>query len=109
MYSIPTGYSVSCLKAGKDCRSSWSFDRCYGVGMDCLSDLCKSVFELNNTFTDNYQVDRLQTNGYDCGVWVLASIAAVLRGFDVMGFSETDIPWFRQFIMYHVLSLPISS
>jgi hypothetical protein len=66
-------------------------------------------FELNNTFTDNYQVDCLQTNGYDCGVWVLASIAAVLRGFDVTGFSETDIPWFRQFIMYHVLSLPVSS
>jgi Ulp1 family protease len=53
-------------------------------------------------------VDRLQTNGYDCGVWVLASVAAVLRGFDVTGFSEPDIPWFRQFIMYHILSLPVT-
>jgi Ulp1 family protease len=48
-------------------------------------------------------------NGYDCGVWVLASIAAVLRGFDVTGFGEADIPWFRQFLMYNILSLPVSS
>ena len=62
--------------------------------MDSLSDLCKSTYKINNTFADNHQVDCLQTNGYDCGVWVLASIAAVLRGFDVTGFSKTDIPWF---------------
>jgi hypothetical protein len=57
----------------------------------------------------NCQVDCLQTNAYDCGVWVLASIAAVLHGFDVTGFSEADIPWFRQFLMYHILLLPVLS
>jgi hypothetical protein len=59
-------------------------------------------------FAHHYQVDRLQTNGHDCGVWVLASVAAVLRGFDVTGFSEADMPWFRQFLLYHILSLPAS-
>jgi Ulp1 family protease len=48
-------------------------------------------------------------NGYDCGVWVLASIAAVLRGFDVTGFGEVDMPWFRQFLISHILSLPMLS
>ena len=40
-----------------------------------------------------------QTNSYDCGVWVLASITAVLRGFDVTGLQEADISAFRYFLL----------
>lgn len=41
-----------------------------------------------------WQVDILQTNGHDCGIWVLASVAAILQGFDVTGLKESDIPTF---------------
>ncbi|KIK14024.1 hypothetical protein PISMIDRAFT_43944, partial [Pisolithus microcarpus 441] len=32
-----------------------------------------------------------QTNGHDCSVWVLAQMAAVLRGYEVTGIEECDI------------------
>jgi hypothetical protein len=34
-----------------------------------------------------------QTNGYDCGVWVLALIAMML-----MNLTEGDMGWFHQFL-----------
>ncbi|OSX55799.1 hypothetical protein POSPLADRAFT_1163054, partial [Postia placenta MAD-698-R-SB12] len=39
-----------------------------------------------------------QHNTYDCGVWILAVIAAVLRGYDMTGFEEADIGRFRIFL-----------
>ncbi|KAI0701749.1 hypothetical protein C8Q76DRAFT_633393 [Earliella scabrosa] len=39
--------------------------------------------------------DKLQTNGYDCGIWVLACIAALLQGFESVRLSEKDIGRFR--------------
>jgi Ulp1 family protease len=51
---------------------------------------------------------ELQRNGYDCGVWVLSSIAAVLRGSHVTGLEEGDMAWFRQFIHTLVLAQPPS-
>ncbi|KAI5998306.1 hypothetical protein EDD15DRAFT_2386945 [Pisolithus albus] len=39
-----------------------------------------------------------QTNGHDCGVWVLAQMAAVLRGYEVTGMEEHDINHFRHFL-----------
>lgn len=47
------------------------------------------------------QDEALQTNLYDCGLWVLATIAAALRGFDVTGFAEADMPWFRKYLLNH--------
>ncbi|KAI0059024.1 hypothetical protein BV25DRAFT_1775438, partial [Artomyces pyxidatus] len=41
----------------------------------------------------------LQKNTYDCGVWVLATIAAVIRGFDLVDLSEIDIRRFRSFLL----------
>ncbi|KAI0703077.1 hypothetical protein C8Q76DRAFT_801927 [Earliella scabrosa] len=38
---------------------------------------------------------RLQSNGYDCGVWVLACIAALLRGYETIDISEKDVGKFR--------------
>ncbi|KAJ2915397.1 hypothetical protein MD484_g5045, partial [Candolleomyces efflorescens] len=37
----------------------------------------------------------LQTNGYDCGVWILACVAAVLRGKHVPFMSESEVNSFR--------------
>ncbi|KAF8425356.1 hypothetical protein L210DRAFT_3653217 [Boletus edulis BED1] len=47
--------------------------------------------------------EPLQTNGYDCGVWVLAAIAATIRGFDVTGLRERDMPSFRHYLYTSVL------
>ena len=41
------------------------------------------------------QSRRLQSNGYDCGVWVLACIAALLRGYETIDISEKDVGKFR--------------
>ncbi|KAF9487480.1 hypothetical protein BDN71DRAFT_1513936 [Pleurotus eryngii] len=35
-------------------------------------------------------VQAMQTNGYDCGVWVLAEIAAALQGFHVPALTELE-------------------
>ncbi|KIL57472.1 hypothetical protein M378DRAFT_16228 [Amanita muscaria Koide BX008] len=43
---------------------------------------------------------RLQTNSYDCGIWVLATITAVLRGFDLPSLREKDMGEFRQIIAH---------
>ena len=48
----------------------------------------------------------MQRNDYDCGVWVLSSIAAVLRGFNVTGLDQEEIPWFRHFLLMLVLAQP---
>lgn len=37
----------------------------------------------------------MQNNGYDCGVWVLACIAALLRGRHGVQFSSEQIAEFR--------------
>ncbi|KIM66829.1 hypothetical protein SCLCIDRAFT_109629, partial [Scleroderma citrinum Foug A] len=36
----------------------------------------------------------LQMNDYDCGLWVLATVVAILRGHDAMGLREGDMPAF---------------
>ncbi|KIJ57551.1 hypothetical protein HYDPIDRAFT_104107, partial [Hydnomerulius pinastri MD-312] len=48
-----------------------------------------------------------QTNGFDCGLWVLAQIAAVLRGFDITGLQEGDMASFRQYLRIQVLRIPV--
>jgi hypothetical protein len=53
-----------------------------------------------------YQVHTLQTNDYDCGVWVLAAIAAVLRGYHVTALAEHDMRWWRRFVHTLVLTQP---
>jgi hypothetical protein len=41
-----------------------------------------------------FQLEPWQTNGYDCGVWVLAEIMAVLQGFHLTGLQEDDMESF---------------
>ncbi|KIJ59526.1 hypothetical protein HYDPIDRAFT_100554, partial [Hydnomerulius pinastri MD-312] len=47
----------------------------------------------------------LQTNSYDCGIWVMATIAAVLCGFDATGLTEADMAAFRHYLRALVLSI----
>ncbi|KAI9453747.1 hypothetical protein HD554DRAFT_2199295 [Boletus coccyginus] len=47
-----------------------------------------------------------QTNSYDCGVWILATVAAVIQGFDATGLKEAEIADFRRYLHYLVLELP---
>jgi Ulp1 family protease len=47
----------------------------------------------------------MQTNGVDCGLWVLAAIAAMLRGYQVTAFREGDMVAFRE-LLYNYISLP---
>ncbi|KAJ7833920.1 hypothetical protein B0H13DRAFT_1914324 [Mycena leptocephala] len=37
-----------------------------------------------------------QTNGYDCGLWVLCMMAAIMRGYRDVHLSEDDMPWVRE-------------
>lgn len=53
-------------------------------------------------------VQSTQTNGFDCGLWVLATIAAVLRGYDATGLTEGDMTRFREVLLDNVLALPFA-
>ncbi|KAG6869515.1 hypothetical protein C0992_002861, partial [Termitomyces sp. T32_za158] len=48
-----------------------------------------------------------QTNGVDCGVWVIANIAAVLSGFTVTGIQEYDVSSVRQSLLKVLAALPV--
>ncbi|KIM51656.1 hypothetical protein SCLCIDRAFT_142777, partial [Scleroderma citrinum Foug A] len=43
-------------------------------------------------------VKPLQFNGYDCGLWVLALISAILRGYDITNLHEGDMPEFCHYL-----------
>ncbi|KIM52698.1 hypothetical protein SCLCIDRAFT_32448 [Scleroderma citrinum Foug A] len=47
------------------------------------------------------------TNGYDCGLWVLAQVAAVLWGRDITNLREEDMGKFRRYLQSLILSIPI--
>ncbi|KAJ7841922.1 hypothetical protein B0H14DRAFT_2359849 [Mycena olivaceomarginata] len=51
----------------------------------------------------------LQTNDYDCGVWVLSAILSVLRGFHTSNISEALIPSMRRLLTDHILGLPFTT
>ncbi|KAJ7512280.1 hypothetical protein B0H11DRAFT_2346274 [Mycena galericulata] len=47
-----------------------------------------------------------QTNSYDCGVWVLCTMAAFMRGYCSTGVSEKDMGHVRRLLTDLVLALP---
>ncbi|KAG2104041.1 uncharacterized protein F5147DRAFT_775752 [Suillus discolor] len=51
--------------------------------------------------------DALQTNGFDCGVWVLAVIAATLHGYHCTALGEGDMHMFRYYLRTLVLQIPV--
>ena len=50
--------------------------------------------------------DAVQSNSYDCSLWVLAGALAVLCGFDASGLTEENMPWFRSFLISLVMHMP---
>ncbi|KAF8430674.1 hypothetical protein L210DRAFT_3417312 [Boletus edulis BED1] len=46
----------------------------------------------------------LQTNGFDCGIWVLATILATFRGYSATCWTEKDITVFRHYLYVFVQS-----
>ncbi|KAG2113977.1 hypothetical protein DEU56DRAFT_874329 [Suillus clintonianus] len=85
------------------------------VGHWVLCVICRSSKELHlfDSFAEkrpwqhDIKLEPLQTNGYDCGVWVLAAIMAVLRGFHSTGLHEDDMEGFRQLLYHLVLDLSV--
>ncbi|KAK1233976.1 hypothetical protein PQX77_002834 [Marasmius sp. AFHP31] len=53
------------------------------------------------------QLSRIQHNGYDCGVWVLWVMAAVIRGYEYAMIKEKDIHRFRKYLANLVRSIPV--
>ncbi|KAF9258461.1 hypothetical protein L218DRAFT_877097, partial [Marasmius fiardii PR-910] len=49
----------------------------------------------------------IQTNGYDCGVWVLAIIAANFRGFHTTTIMEREIRDFQSMLGKLAHTLPL--
>ncbi|KAJ7109041.1 hypothetical protein C8R43DRAFT_905000 [Mycena crocata] len=50
----------------------------------------------------------LQTNGHDCGLWILCMMGAIMRGFHTTAVSEADMGRVRNILSTHVLTLPIT-
>ncbi|KAG1749430.1 hypothetical protein EDB19DRAFT_1679681 [Suillus lakei] len=53
-------------------------------------------------------INPCQTNSYDCGVWILAAMIAVLRGRHVTGLHEEQMSNLRHYLRSLVLSIPAS-
>lgn len=53
-------------------------------------------------------IHPVQTNGFDCGVWTLAGIWAVLGGFEVTSHTEATIGRVRSCLLSAILALPES-
>ncbi|KAJ7890404.1 hypothetical protein B0H13DRAFT_2341035 [Mycena leptocephala] len=49
-----------------------------------------------------------QTNGYDCGLWVLCMMAAIMWGYQDVHLSEAEMPWVRGVLRDHIRTLPIT-
>lgn len=62
--------------------------------------------DLEGWQTRALNVNPCQSNTYDCGLWVLAAMIAVLRGRHVTGLLEEQMSDFRHYLCSLVLSLP---
>ncbi|KAJ6542921.1 hypothetical protein B0H19DRAFT_1076947 [Mycena capillaripes] len=49
-----------------------------------------------------------QTNGYDCGLWVICTLVAVMRGFSGAEVYERDMASARSLLADHICTLPIT-
>ncbi|KAJ7841963.1 hypothetical protein B0H13DRAFT_2205233 [Mycena leptocephala] len=63
----------------------------------------ESAWEVNPLFQPG---QPRQTNGYDCGVWVLSTMVAFMRGYCSTGLSEQDMGDVRRCLTDHMLTLP---
>ncbi len=74
------------------------------TGSGAYTILCLMIVKLTNI-----QVKPVQNNGYDCGLWALSWIAAVLRGYDTQSeevWTEKCMPVWRNFLATVFRSYP---
>ena len=50
----------------------------------------------------------LQSNGVDCGVWIIAAAMACMRGYRILSMKEVDIPTFRRYLLKVTQNLSIA-
>ncbi|KAL0567593.1 hypothetical protein V5O48_014405 [Marasmius crinis-equi] len=62
---------------------------------------------LSNWTARPLEVHRKQRNGYDCGVWILWVIAAVMRGYDYAQLDDSDVGAFRKYLARTIRTLPV--
>ncbi|KAJ6462576.1 hypothetical protein C8R45DRAFT_841653 [Mycena sanguinolenta] len=62
------------------------------------------AWDVNPVFTPGR---RRQTNGYDCSVWVLCTMAAFMRGCCATEVAEGDMPSARRLLRNYMLSLDV--
>ncbi|KAF7337111.1 hypothetical protein MVEN_02148700 [Mycena venus] len=55
-----------------------------------------------------HQGQPRQSNGYDCGLWVLCMMAAILRGYHVTAITEREMAAVRRIFTDHILTLPFT-
>ena len=79
---------------------------CCGGWLEGLSSFGEQCYSINGLICHSdhrCQSQILQTNGYDCGLWVLAGVAAALRGCHCTALLENDMPLFRQLLYSLIL------
>ena len=89
-----------------------SYGPCKSPGrVDCtpsyckLHTLCWSVLALSYVYT---KTEPIQSNGHDCGLWVLVQMMAILRGFDVTGLHENNMSMFCYYLRDLISRIPAS-
>jgi len=63
------------------------------------------LYDITYSFS---QTEHLQTNDYDCGLWVLATVVAIYWGHDTAGLMESDMLAFWYYLQACVLLIPIA-
>ncbi|OSD02619.1 hypothetical protein PYCCODRAFT_1410600 [Trametes coccinea BRFM310] len=70
---------------------------------------CEVRLHLDETSWETYLLadSPLQSNGYDCGIWVLACVAALLRGYHSVQLTSSEISYFRGDLLCLLRSLVV--
>lgn len=55
-----------------------------------------------------HQNEPRQSNGHDCGLWVLSVMGAMLRGYADTSLSEAEMGHVRRVFADHILTLPFT-
>ncbi|KAI9573733.1 hypothetical protein HD554DRAFT_2058285, partial [Boletus coccyginus] len=121
-HPAPENHWVLCI-ADFSCRELWLFDSLAqqklweSVVLDVMRLITRLLTIVKRKHPTDIQLDYRpwvaypttslprQTNSYDYGVWVLATVAAVIQGFDATGLKEVEIADFRRYLHYLVLEL----
>ncbi|KII84489.1 hypothetical protein PLICRDRAFT_117716 [Plicaturopsis crispa FD-325 SS-3] len=123
--TTPVGHWVLCTVYPRQ-RELFLFDslcgqRAWSSDIESIMELIRRIVSLANDrgyplsadaadWTAHPVLDTAcQTNGYDCGLWVLASMVSIFRGYHVTGLREADMAWFRAYLLSSIIALPTAS